>query len=222
MEWLSKEDWIKNHPNNRERMKIIAETLQHQIEPFCNEVIVAGSIRREKPIVNDIDLVAYLPYGNRSEFLDKLNKIGLKVVSFGDALKEEDIMNVEFTIPLYVANNTTGKEQKGQIFCTFDVRWLGGLLLHRTGSMDFNVYMSWMAKQRGMKLSMYGLFDREINEWLAGQEEQIFMKLHLLNVYPKNRNLGWLKKMGWWKSEHNYRDLKEMGIIPVKQDSLNL
>jgi len=215
MDWIPKEQWLQNHPNNWSKMNDLAQRIQHLVDPFCTKTLIAGSLRREKPIVNDIDIVAFLPVSKGMKLLNAINKSKLQVKGFGDIDKDK-IMNIDFVVPQDHPFNKTGKEQKGQIFCTFDERWLGGLYLHRTGSMDFNVYMSYTARQRGLKLSMYGLFDRETSEFLVGTEEEIFQKMHILFVYPKNRNLGWLKHMGWWRSEHRYKDLQDIGVIKPK------
>lgn len=36
----------------------LAESLRHALEPYCERIEVAGSIRRHRPLVNDIELVA--------------------------------------------------------------------------------------------------------------------------------------------------------------------
>ena len=40
-----------------ERAQEMAEAVVWQLSPYCQRLVVAGSIRRGKPQVNDIDLV---------------------------------------------------------------------------------------------------------------------------------------------------------------------
>ncbi|GAI69385.1 unnamed protein product, partial [marine sediment metagenome] len=40
-----------------EKAKVIADTVVKALEPYCERIMVAGSIRRQKPTVRDIDLV---------------------------------------------------------------------------------------------------------------------------------------------------------------------
>jgi hypothetical protein len=63
---------------------------------------------------------------------------------------------------------------------------------------------------------MYGLFNRETDEFLAGTEEEIFQKLHMMFVFPRNRNLQWLRVMGLWRSQFRYKDLVQIGVIKPK------
>lgn len=47
--------------------KSIAESIAREMSPFCAKVLIAGSIRREKPEVKDIEIVA-VPYFEHSLF----------------------------------------------------------------------------------------------------------------------------------------------------------
>jgi len=40
-----------------EKAKVIADTVVKALAPYCERIMVAGSIRRQKPTVRDIDLV---------------------------------------------------------------------------------------------------------------------------------------------------------------------
>ena len=216
MQWKPKEQWLKEHENYIEKMRDIAESIKSVIEPYVKRCEIAGSIRRGKPICRDIDLVVFMDIEQLDYLVESMRNFGIEV-SKPSYTKNKKIVNLVFKYNIvghmqdYTGNMPSAID--GQVFITFEEKYFGGLLLHRTGSKDFNVFMAIKAKKKGMKLSMYGLFDRETNRFIAGREKQIFKKLGMFYVYPKNRNIGWLKHMGWWKSDFEYQDLKSIGVI---------
>lgn len=100
-------------------------------------VYVAGSVRRRKPIVTDIDLVAVTDLLDASVLGEQA---GFRWTPRG-ATADIDGVRVE----VYVASRTTA----------------GATMLYATGPGEFNVYMRIKAKQRGWKLSQKGLLDRD-------------------------------------------------------------
>ena len=61
-------------------------------------------------------------------------------------------------------------------------------LLYFTGSGEFNVKMRNIAKEKGYKLSEYGLFDKDENKVKLKSEEAIFKFLGMEYVEPENRH----------------------------------
>ena len=216
MKWVSKEEWLKNHQNSLEKMSIISEELKGIITPMVHRCEIAGSIRRGKPVCNDIDLVVWMDREEVENIFETLKGLEINIHA-PTYTKTRDILNATFDFPLKEGDKSPSKSVHGQIFITFKNKYFGGLYMHRTGSRDFNVFMATKAKRKGLKFSMYGLHDRKTNRFLAGREKEIFEKMGMLFVYPKNRNIGWLKHMGWWGSEYEYQDLQSIGTIPKKQ-----
>jgi len=207
MKWKTKEVWLKEHPNSLDKMTAIATELKCMIEPMVKRCEVAGSIRRGKPICNDIDLVVLMDSEDFEPVVEMLKGFNMKV-SEPTYTKSRKILNLDFEY----------EGKKGQIFITFYRKYFGGLFMHRTGSRDFNVFMATKAMKKGLKFSMYGLHDRKTSRFIVGRERQIFEVMGMLFVYPKNRNIGWLKHMGWWASEYEYQDLQQIGTLPTKHD----
>lgn len=58
--------------------KIIARNLVEEISPFCEKVMICGSIRREKPEVKDIEIVAIPKFIERETPTDNLFEPVLK------------------------------------------------------------------------------------------------------------------------------------------------
>lgn len=151
----------------------IAEGVVAELKPFCERIEVAGSIRRKRPFVHDIDLVA-IP-SSQGQFLGKLQSLG-QVKMGGQKLIR--VIMTEIKLDVYIATPAT---------------W-ATLLLIRTGSTSHNVLLCSRAKSMGMKLhadgsGLFQLVDCEGRESrVAGDTEQsIFEKLDLPYKSPEER-----------------------------------
>jgi len=148
--------------------KVIANTVVKALEPYCDKIQVAGSIRRQKPVVNDIDLVLILR--------DQWN-LDLALMRMGNyKMSGKKIARIEMdSIPLDVYFATA------ETFPT--------LLLIRTGSKENNIRLATLAKKRGWRLAASGggLFN-EHGERIAGDtEESIYQALGLPYQEPWER-----------------------------------
>ena len=126
------------------------------------ESVIAGSIRRKKPIVGDIDIVSV------GLFPKKIDSA--EFISGGDTLRtylfEDTQINVMISNPGYY----------------------GATLLYATGSGEWGRLLRCKAKYMGYKLSRYGLFDRETGELIASKtEKDIFDSLEKDFVNPEDR-----------------------------------
>jgi DNA polymerase (family 10) len=169
----------------------LAQKVCVALSPFCERVVVAGSIRRGKAEVGDIDIVALpkcvdLPgaLGGTAHFGESqvwkgmlpmaLVKLGLRVEAFGQELLRFSFVEPELQVDVYRARPDT---------------W-GVILLVRTGSKDHNVKLCMLARSKGWKLSACeGVVDQEgFGKIIAGRtEEAIFAALGLGFVEPKDR-----------------------------------
>ncbi len=134
--------------------------------PGVLRVEVAGSIRRRKSTIGDIDLVMAVPAKARRKVVNAIRELpGIKrVLSSGntrislilrDKLMQADIRLVE----------------SGEF---------GAALVYFTGPKEYNVRLRLLARNRGWKLNEYGLFDLATGKKLAGDsEEQVFHALGL-------------------------------------------
>ncbi len=147
----------------------IANEIRDLLEPLCEKLAVAGSIRRQRPVVNDIDLVM-IP-------IDRW-KLDLRVMSLGkvnmsDLKLSRVTMDGGTRVDIYFATPET--------FAT--------LLLIRTGSVESNIRLCATAKRRGWRLCAdgSGLFN-ERGERVAGDsEESIYEALGLTYQPPERR-----------------------------------
>ncbi len=151
------------------RAQRIAEGVVKELSPYCSRIMVAGSVRRKKPLVNDIDLV--LVPDDLWNLNAELMKLGQLKMS-GPKIMRFMIGNVQLDI--YVADEKT---------------W-ATLLLIRTGSAENNIRLATLAKKRGWRLAASGdgLFN-ENEERIAGDtEESIYEALGLPYQRPEERN----------------------------------
>lgn len=152
-----------------EKAKVIASAVVKALEPFCERIQVAGSIRRQRPFVKDIDLVL-ISY-NRSGLDMALMRMGNYKMS-GAKMARVEMDSIPLDI--YFASPET--------FTT--------LLLIRTGSVENNIRLAMLAKKRGWHLAASGdgLFN-EKGERIAGDtEESIYKALGLAYQEPWERS----------------------------------
>ena len=183
-----------------ERLKatVLANNVLIALHPFCSGLMIAGSIRRQKAQVNDIDIVAIpksmalmSPLGGPVSFPEntvwawfipkELQKLGLKVVAAGQELFRYTFAD-GFKVDIYRARPET---------------W-GVILLMRTGSKEHNIKLCKLARSKGLMLSAS---DGVVRHWVDGAhnprseviasrtEEEIFKALGLVYVEPKNREV---------------------------------
>jgi len=149
----------------------IAVKVVELLHPHCGRLTVAGSIRRRRPEVNDIDIVlvpsdrAMLDY-----VLMSLSKDG-KMKMSGKKIARVAMEKIDLDV--YYATEET---------------W-ATLLLIRTGSKESNLRLATAAKRKGWRLAASGggLFD-ENDQRIAGDTEQsIFEALGLRYPEPWER-----------------------------------
>ncbi|MHA1131405.1 MAG: DNA polymerase/3'-5' exonuclease PolX [Candidatus Helarchaeota archaeon] len=136
-----------------------------------NQISLAGSIRRRKETIRDIDI---LVTSNKPEkvmqvftTLDIVKKVSLKGPTKSTILVRKDIQ-----VDLRVVENES----------------YGAALQYFTGSKEHNVTLRTMCSQRGYKLNEYGLFSKESDEKLAGiTEKEIYNKLGMAWIPPELR-----------------------------------
>jgi len=179
----------------REEMEKMAKYVQNIASQVSKKLCVriCGSFRREKPFSNDIDCM--LTHPNIKTIADIKNKKNY-LQKFIEALRDD----------LFIVDALTSDEVETKFmgFCQFskklpvrriDIRYIPNesyypALLYFTGSGSFNQKMRQHAKKLGFKLSEYGLYKIVGNGYKnipVKSEEDIFKKLNMNYVEPKNR-----------------------------------
>jgi DNA polymerase (family X) len=181
----------------------LAEAVQNQLGPYCHKLEIAGSIRRARPEVNDVDLVA-LPKAGQVEALKARCRQRCRVIRDGGqnfivAMKPGAAFGLgqhdEFQLDIFIArpSETDLLSQRPGNF--------GSLLLCRTGSREHNILLCQNAKKADMKWHPYeGLlaggewdFEGQDAAYRGGTviasetEEEIFEALGMKWVAPRFR-----------------------------------
>ncbi|MCH8329234.1 MAG: DNA polymerase/3'-5' exonuclease PolX [Nanoarchaeota archaeon] len=151
----------------------IAEEIKNKLKKLkeVNKVEVAGSLRRKKETIGDIDILITSKNPDKvMDFFTKMNDV-------------QDIL----------AKGQTKSMVRLKEGLQADVRVIseksyGAALLYFTGSKQHNIALRKIAIKKGMKLSEYGLFNKKTNKILAGKTEQeCYKKLGLQYIEPEIR-----------------------------------
>ncbi len=149
--------------------KIAAEVVK-RLSPYCKKIEVAGSIRRRKPFVNDIDLV--LIPSDPWNLTHEIMALGPVRQAWGEKLKRVSYNGVQ--VDIYYATEET---------------W-ATLRLIRTGSAEFNRMLAARALQRGLQLKANGQGVVRGSEVIANKsEEAILVVLGLPYLEPWDREI---------------------------------
>jgi DNA polymerase (family X) len=138
-------------------------------EPSIIRIDIAGSLRRCKDIVKDVDLIVSCtdPEAIMKRFVE--DEQVLIITGHGDT-KSSVLLKSGLSADLRVVSD----EQ------------FPYALAHFTGSKEHNVVMRQRAKERNLKLNEYGLFEGEDNQ-VCTSEADIYAKLDLPFIPPELR-----------------------------------
>lgn len=165
----------------------IAERIVKALEPFCAMIEIAGSLRRKRPMVGDIEIVA-LP--NRPTNL------------FREPIQDADTALDQFLVARQVQFVKNGRKYKQFMYGQHKVdlflpetsaHW-GSIFLIRTGSHEFNMWiMTTRAKQVGLRFND-GLLYRNGRVLETYTEQSVFDALQMRFVPPTDRDDGRWRK----------------------------
>ena len=173
-----------------EQAKKIASTVLNAIKPYCSRGVVAGSIRREKPLVKDIEIVAickdyrklYETLGRYGKFIKPGTQEIIEWAPKPNAKYVRMLLNEGIKLDLFLANEDN---------------W-GGILVLRTGSgsdeegnpyggFSSGIFSKWKEVSGGGR-SVNGQFmTPEGKVYPLREEKDVFEILGIEWVEPKNR-----------------------------------
>lgn len=167
---------LKRHAVSEKRIKL--SEAEQTATPLCqylkqlsgvDQVIVAGSYRRRKETVGDLDILITCP--QNMPVMDQ-------VVAY-EAVAE------------VLAQGQTRATMRLQSGLQVDVRVVpevsyGAALVYFTGSKAHNITLRTMAVERGLKINEYGVFREDVR--IAGKtEEEVYAQLDLPYIAPELR-----------------------------------
>jgi len=155
-----------------EEAKLIAERVKQTLRPYCDRIEIAGSIRRQKPIVNDIDLVIIEKPDADLQLSSRLFSLGVVKIN-GPDIRRVYLPGDNITLDIYIATPAT---------------W-ATLLLIRTGSKENNIRLCSLARRKGWQLKANGdgLFDEAGNRIAGDTEQSVYEALGVPYQAPEER-----------------------------------
>lgn len=166
--------FARQHQNEHlynEASAVAEELLEYLREdPRVMQSSVAGSLRRHKEVIKDVDLV--VSSAHPVEVMGRFVRAPrvMKVTGHGET-KSSIVVEPGIAVDLRVV---TDQE-------------FPFALAHFTGSKEHNVVMRQRAKERGLKLNEYGLFREDGQSLPCTSEEAIFRALDLPYIVPEMR-----------------------------------
>jgi DNA polymerase (family X) len=165
----------------KERMPLaVAEVLGKKVLNALQQVkgieqaVLAGSLRRKKETIGDIDIICTAPDRQRKRITSQI-----KAFSFVEKILAAGLTKVSFTL----------KNNQMQV----DIRIVhpssfGAALLYFTGSKEHNIQLRTFARNRGMKINEYGVFDEKNGKLLAAKtEKEVYALLGFRYIEPEQR-----------------------------------
>lgn len=139
-----------------------------------NKVIrlsLAGSLRRRKETIGDLDILASSDYPNGlMDYFVKYSDVD-RVLMKGST-KTSIVLHDQLQVDFRVVEDKS----------------YGAALQYFTGSKEHNVKMRSLAIKKGYKLNEYGLFNKKTGKFVVGKnEEDIYKKLGLSFIEPELR-----------------------------------
>ncbi|MFW6006774.1 MAG: DNA polymerase/3'-5' exonuclease PolX [Halanaerobiales bacterium] len=138
---------------------------------YINKIEVAGSYRRKKSTVGDLDILAVCEEGKEEEFMDYFVEYEdvSRITARGET-KSSVILDSEVQVDLRLIPEKS----------------YGAALHYFTGSKEHNIEIRKIAQKKGLKVNEYGIFKED--EWVGGAEEKdIFSRLELPYIMPELR-----------------------------------
>lgn len=176
---------------NLDAAQELAARVLDALQPFCKKIAIAGSVRRERAVVNDLDVVL-IPAG-----LDAMNLIAERIeqnwdLVTGSGPHPQNIIyrsrKSGFQLDLFLAHEGTH-----DLISSTPSNW-GAVLLCRTGSKFHNQQLCQAAIGKGLKFAPYiglcraGASPAEQTEIVASEtEEAIYEALGLSWHEPTQR-----------------------------------
>jgi DNA polymerase/3'-5' exonuclease PolX len=151
---------------------------------------ICGSYRREKQVSGDIDvLISKLNNDNNTNHLKKI------ITYFKENIKDNNNMPLlvdDITDKNFETKYMGFAQLKENPIRRIDIRYIPydsyySALLYFTGSAELNKKMRIIAKNKGYKLSEYGLFKDDGTKLDIKSEEDMFKKLNMDYIEPKFR-----------------------------------
>ena len=167
-----------------ERARAIAEELKRLLEPACEKITIAGSIRRQKPDVGDIEILAIPKFDGMVDLLDRELKwlIGTRVLEYRPTINRSIIYGPKNKLLRHI-KSSIGID----VFSTTEECWAVSLVV-RTGGERTNKRIAYTAMKKGWRFRAYGDgFDTPDGHIRCSSEQEVFEAVGLPYLEPQER-----------------------------------
>jgi DNA polymerase/3'-5' exonuclease PolX len=164
------------------------------LKPLCSRIVIAGSLRRHKAFVGDIELLYVSRFGSRPKGLFEVEQFGLAEQRIQELLDQGVITKR----PKIDGSFTWGELNKLGIhtasgipidlFATTEQNWWVSLVV-KTGSKETNLRLTTGAQRLGRTLNAYGCGVTHANGTVtpATSEEHVFELCGVPYLNPRER-----------------------------------
>ena len=144
--------------------------------PGVHKVTLAGSLRRKKETVGDIDIVITAPPALWKKIINAITRLPLvdRVLASGKTKASIVLKNNYVQVDVRIVHDEE----------------YGAALFYFTGSKEHNIQLRTIAKSKGWKVNEYGVFDERTGKKLAGKTEEGIYELFGLKYIPPEKRLG--------------------------------
>jgi DNA polymerase/3'-5' exonuclease PolX len=136
----------------------IAARVEEDLAPFVDAAVIAGSVRRRRPEVGDVELVV-LPK-DLDDLLSHLQEIGF---SGGNRIQKGVV---------HAGPGKYAARVPVEIYIAHKPEEMGAMLFMYTGDFVHNISMRSIAKRRGWKLDQYGIWDAKTGKPLLQSPDE--------------------------------------------------
>jgi len=175
---------IQLHKAQQLALKVVGELMT-----YCQKIEIAGSVRRERNQVNDIDLVLLPKPAAIPTIIARCERKMKIVTGGGENPKNVTFFGLGFQLDLFFAHG-----EIPDLISATPTNW-GAVFLCRTGSQQHNVQLCSLARAKGFEFRPYsGLVRKHFVAGLAESEiiaseteEDIYKALGLEWRHPRER-----------------------------------
>ncbi|MBI5858585.1 MAG: hypothetical protein HZB42_13175 [Sphingobacteriales bacterium] len=143
--------------------------------PEVQQSVLAGSLRRRKETIGDIDIVITAEHKHWKKIIHVITHLPqVKKILAAGQTKASIILKNDVQVDIRIVHEHE----------------FGAALFYLTGSKEHNIQLRTIAKQRGWKINEYGVFDVKTGKRLAGKTEEDIYSLFGLKYIPPEKRLG--------------------------------
>lgn len=163
-------------------------------------ITICGSYRREHGTSNDIDLIITHKKYKTQEKIKKSMLMKLIINNISKYIKLHDAF--KFTNEEYIGLCKYGKQPSRRIdIILVSIESYPTALLFYTGSYTFNRFIRYLAALNNYKITEFGLF-QDKKRFLLKNEMEIFKKLNIKYIEPRDREPTYIYENYLYKEEH--------------------